>query len=431
MAKDKLLRDGTTVAKRLKNLIEANQYFAGIESLEALFPKLLELAKNVTGAEAASLMLYHPERNVLEFASVKDEIIGESGGDKLKAAVELKMGEGIAGWVAEKRQSLIIGDVRKDHRFFSAVDKKTGFHTRNLMCVPLVSHDELLGVINVLNSKEKPCFDAEDQELLESFAHLAAVAIIRSRLLEARLAQQKMEIQLGAAAKIQALFRPRLPGLPAGSHAWGVSLPAAFVGGDLYDVIPMNDGSWVLYVADVSDKGLPAALIMVTLWSRIRAEALLHSEVEKLLVTVNDAMVALMAEEGFFATIIVGRYWPESGKLQLVRGGHLPPLWIGRDGQKAVPELTGLPLGVLPGIRYEKKEICLSAGDAVLFLTDGVTEAENGEAELFSNNRLMDHIRKTDGPPWGKGLLGAVNRWRGATSASDDITLLEIWRDPQ
>jgi sigma-B regulation protein RsbU (phosphoserine phosphatase) len=309
MDEGKFQSDGRTVAKRLKNLIEANQYFADIESIEALFPKLLELAKNVTGAEAASLMLYHSERNVLEFASVKDEVIGESGGEALKAAVELKMGEGIAGWVAEKRQSLIIGDVHKDTRFFGAVDRRTGFRTRNLMCVPLVSHDELLGVINVLNAKEKTCFDAEDQGLLESFAHLAAVAIIRSRLLETKLAQQKMEVQLGAAAKIQALFWPRLPKLPAGSHVWGVSLPAAFVGGDLYDVIPMRDGSWVLYVADVSDKGLPAALIMVTLWSRIRAEAGLHSDVEKLIEAVNDAMVDLMAEEGFFATIILGRYW--------------------------------------------------------------------------------------------------------------------------
>ncbi len=419
-----------SVAKRLKKLIEANQFLADIESLETLFPKLLELAKNVTGAEAASLMLYNSKRNVLEFASVKDEVIGESGGDALKTTVELKMGEGIAGWVAENRKSLIIPDVHQDSRFSDEADKKTGFLTRNLLSVPLVYHEELLGVINALNSKEKPCFDAEDQELLESFAHLAAVAIIRSRLLETKLEQQRLEIQLNAAAKIQGLFWPKPPKLPAGSHVWGVSIPAAFVGGDLYDFIPINDGSWVFYVADVSDKGLPAALIMVALWSRIRAEVHVHGEVEKLLEAVNNAMVDLMAEEGFFATVILGRYWPASGKLQLVRAGHLPPLWIGKDGQKKVPELKGLSVGVAPGISYEKKEITLSAGEAVLFLTDGVTEAENDAGELFGNQRVLAHVQKTAGPPWGRGLLEAVHAWQGTVAASDDLTLLEVWRDP-
>ncbi|MDF1593249.1 MAG: SpoIIE family protein phosphatase [Desulfobacterales bacterium] len=385
----------------------------------------------MTDAEAASLMLYNAERNVLEFASVKDEVIGESGGDTLKAAVELKMGEGIAGWVAVKQKPLIIDDVQHDPRFFKEADKQTGFLTRNLISVPMAYKEELLGVINVLNSKEKLSFDIEDRELLESFAHLAAVAIIRSRLLEVKLAQQKMEIQLGAAAKIQALFWPELPKLPSGSHAWGVSLPAAFVGGDLYDFIPMNDSSWMLYVADVSDKGLPAALIMVALWSRIRAEALLHEDVDKLLEAVNDGMYNLMAEEGFFATIILGRYWPGSGRLQLVRGGHLHPLWMNKDGLRSLQDMKGLSLGVIPKMTYEKKEIMLSPGEAVLFLTDGVTEAENEQSELFGNGRLMDHIRKTAGPPWGKGLLDAVISWRGASSANDDVTLLEIWRDSE
>ncbi len=90
----------------------------------------------------------------------------------------------------------------------------------------------------------------------------------------------------------------------------------------------MQDGSWVIYIADVSDKGLPAAMIMVALWSRIRSEAHLYDDVDKLIKTVNIAMYDLMADEGFFATIILARYWPINGRMQLTRGGHLPPLWI-------------------------------------------------------------------------------------------------------
>lgn len=430
MINDNYGRGEINVAKRLKKLIEANQYLADIESLDALFPRLLDLAKNVTAAEASSLMLYDPKRKVLEFASVADEVIGEAGREILKISVKLKMGEGIAGWVAENRKSLIIKDAPRDPRFSKQADKQTGFITRNLLCVPLVYNEELLGVINVLNSKEKQCFDAEDLEILESFAHLAAIAIIRSRLLETRLKQQRLQIQMEAASKIQSLFWPKLPEMETGSNVWAVSLPAAFVGGDLYDLIPMTDGSWLVYVADVADKGLPAALIMVALWSRIRGEALLHDEVDKLLETVNNAMHDLMAEEGFFSTIIIGRYWPATGRMQLARGGHLPPLWISKDGLGKVPELKGPSLGIMPGAKYENKEITLSPGESILFLTDGVTEAENEEVMLFGNHRLLDYIQKTNGPPWGKGLLDSVNAWQGTAKASDDLTILEIWREP-
>ncbi|UCD32024.1 MAG: SpoIIE family protein phosphatase [Desulfobacterales bacterium] len=420
----------TKVANRLKKLVEANQYIADIESLDALFPRLLELAKDVTAAEASSLMLYDPKRDVLVFAAVLDEIIGETSEETLKKTVELKMGEGIAGWVAENRQPLIIKDAQNDPRFFKKADQKTGFLTRTLLSVPLVYREELLGVINVLNSKEKPSFDEQDQELLESFAHLAAVAIIRSRLLEVRLGQQRFQVQLETASKIQSLFWPKPPEMGADSHVWATSVPAAFVGGDLYDLISLQDGSWLIYVADVADKGLPAALIMVALWSRIRSEALLHEDVDKLLETVNHAMHELMAAEGFFATIIIGRYWPATGKMQLVRGGHLPPLWIKQDGLKNSLELKGPSLGITPEADYQKTEIILSPGESILFLTDGVTESENEQKELFGQHRLVECIQKTNEPPWGKDILDAINAWKGTAKASDDLTMLEIWRGP-
>ncbi len=421
--------DKTDIARHLKKLIEANQSLAEMESLEELLPRLLYIAKDVTVAEASSLLLYNPNRNVLEFASVADEILSEEGSEILKSSVELKMGEGIAGWVAKNRRPLIIPDVQNDPRFFKQADQKTGFLTRNILSVPMVCNEELLGVINVLNSKNKECFDTECQDLLGSFADLAAVAIIRSRLLEDRLKQQRFQVQLETASKIQSLFWPKLPEMEEGSHVWAVSIPATYVGGDLYDVIPMSDGSWVVYVADVSDKGLPAALVMVALWSRIRKEAALHADVDKLLKVVNNAMYDLMAEEGFFATIIVGRYWPETGRMELARGGHLPPLLISGSGLENIPKLKGPSLGIAQGIEYEKKEIFLSLGDSILFITDGVVEAENERNEFFGQRRLTDFFKKTKGPPIGKSLLDAVNAWRGIAEANDDLTILEIWRD--
>jgi serine phosphatase RsbU (regulator of sigma subunit) len=374
-------------------------------------------------------MLYNPKLNQLEFASIKDDVVGDKEQDILKSSVKLNMGEGIAGWVAENREPVIIKDAQKDPRFSKRADKKTGFSTRTMLCVPLIHRQDLLGVLNVLNSRDKPFFEEQDLGLLESFADLAAVAITRSRLLEARVEQERFRAELKAAAQIQKLFWPELPAVGDGSHLWAVSEPAASVGGDLYDVIPMPDESWLLYVADVSGKGLPAALLMAALSTKIQSEALLQTEVDELLDTANKSMYDLASEEGFFATIALARYWTSSGKMQLTLGGHLPPLWIADGTIVSLPQLEGISLGVTPDAHYEKKEISISPGESILFFTDGIIEAENESHELFSNDRLAEYIKKTTGPPWGEGLLNVIRDWRGNASVNDDLTILEIWRD--
>jgi len=417
------------VAKRLKNLVKASQSLAGIESLDDLLPQLLDLAQEVTDAEASSILLYNPKLNILEFSLAKNETLGERTEQILKSNVELKMGEGLAGWVAVNRQPVMIQDVQQDTRFFKEADHYTGFYTRTLLCVPIVYGEELLGVIEVLNSKNKPCFNVEDEEILDSFAHLAGVAIIRSRLLETQLKQQRLRIELEAASQIQSQFCPECPEMEGGSNAWAVSLPADFVGGDLYDVTPMLDGSWLVYVADVCGKGLPAALVMVALWARIRSEALVQQEVDKVLESVNSAMYSLLAKEGFFATIILGKYWPATGRMQLVRGGHPFPLWFVGEGLGKIPELRGISLGVIPNPKYEIKEIILEPGQSILFITDGVTEARNERDELFGSKRLPEYVRIAKGPPWGSKLLDEIQTWRANAEITDDLTILEIWRD--
>jgi sigma-B regulation protein RsbU (phosphoserine phosphatase) len=106
-------------------------------------------------------------------------------------------------------------------------------------------------------------------------------------------------------------------------------------------------------------------------------------------------------------------------------------LWIVKNGFKALPLLKGISLGVEPHAHYEKIEITISPGESLLFFSDGVVEAENEQKELFGNERLTKYIRNANGPPWGEGVLDEIRNWRGNARASDDLTLLEIWRDPQ
>lgn len=418
------------VSNRLRKLAEANRSLAEIESLNDLFPRLMDLAKDVMAAEASYLFLYYPENRLLEAVSIKDDLFGHKDGNS-RPTIKMKLGEGMVGWVAQNRKAVIIEDAQNDSRFSKEADKRRDSTTRTLLSVPLVQRDELLGVLSVLNARNKPFFDNEDLALAESFADLAAVAILRSRLLKHRVEQERFRAELNAAAKIQKLFWPKLPVLGQGSHVWAFSEPAASVGGDAYDVIPMPDASWLLYVADVAGKGLSAALMMAALSAKIRSIAPLQTEIDKLLANVNAEMYELMFEEGFFATMVMSRYWPGTGKLHIVRAGHQYPLWVMNHGFQELSNLHGIPIGIEPNAEYEKARFVLSPGEAILFVTDGVTEAENEKGGLFGNDRLTDYFKLANGPPWAEGLLKRIDSWRGGAAMNDDLTVLELWRESQ
>jgi len=169
---------------------------------------------------------------------------------------------------------------------------------------------------------------------------------------------------------------------------------------------------------------------MAALSAKIRSIAPLHNEVNKLLAHVNKEMHELMSEEGFFATMVLSKYWPGTGRVQIARAGHPYPLWVINHGIRAVPKLDGISIGIEFGTEYEKTEFILSPGEALLFVTDGITEAENEESELFGNDRLTDYFEVANGPPWAKGLLKRIDSWRGKAAINDDLTIMEIWRDP-
>jgi len=274
-----------------------------------------------------------------------------------------------------------------------------------------------------------------DEYLAKPVNHGALLARVQSMLrikdLHDTVMEQSNQLkeQLRTATRIQSLFWPKIPDLPHNSHIWAVSVPAGYVGGDLYDMIPLQDGSVLTYVADVSGKGVPAALIMAVLSTRIRIEALLQDDLGQLLFAVNNSMYELTSEEGYFASIILVRFWPANGRVQMVRAGHPYPLWVASGTIQDLPPIKGISIGVTRGAEFEIKEIVLSLGDSLFLFSDGVSEAESDNHELFGIDRLVNHIEHQQGPPWGQGLLDAIGGWRGPAEINDDLTILEIWRN--
>ena len=409
-------------------LCKANQKFAEVESLEELVPMLLEMVRNMLCAEASSFLIYNPESDSLKFANIRDETVSDVSRVTMDDGIEIPLGKGIAGLVAGDRTPLIVNDAQSNPQVLKKIDELTGFTTRAILAVPVLYRDELLGVIEVVNAKRQHGFDASDKDLLASFANLAAVAIVRARLLSERLQQQALSIEMETAQKIQALFSPTMPIPQNGSHAWAFSKSAASVGGDLCDIIEMPDKSWLIYVADVSDKGLPAALIMAALWYRIRSEAHTFKGLRAMLESLNTSLHKLLAEEGYFVTIFCGQYWPQTGKFEFVNGGHLPAIRARVNEYEIVRGEKGLPLGIIENSQYRSTTITLAENASILLMTDGISEAMNSSSEMFGEQRILQELKKADRPPWGRDLLSAVSKWQSNTNQNDDLTIIEIWR---
>lgn len=240
---------------------------------------------------------------------------------------------------------------------------------------------------------------------------------------------EQLKLQLKTATKVQSLFWPIIPELPKHLNIWAFSEPASYVGGDLYDIIVMPDNSILAYVADISGKGVAAALLMASLSTTLRTEAIRHDNINSLLQAVNESMYSLMSDEGYFATIILIQYYPGTGKIQFIRAGHPTPLWIVEGELRAIKPLKGISLGVIQDVDYEIQEIQLSPGNSVILFSDGVIEAENEDYRLFGDDRLTDCITSLKGPPWGHKIVGAVKAWRGEAEVNDDLTILEIWQE--
>jgi serine phosphatase RsbU (regulator of sigma subunit) len=276
-----------------------------------------------------------------------------------------------------------------------------------------------------------------DEYITKPVDHGSLVARVKSMLRIKELHDmvfdqaEQMELQLKTATKVQSLFWPKIPELPEHLKIWAFSEPAFYVGGDLYDIILLPDKSVLAYVADISGKGVAAALMMAALSTKIRTEAPFNKSINKLMQVVNKSMNRLMSDEGYFATIALVRYFPATGKIHFIRAGHPSPLWIINGELQELEPCKSIPLGVVQDVDYAIQEIHLAPGNSFLLFSDGVIEAENNVQELFGDNRLAQCICKKREPPWGEMIAEAVKKWRGKADINDDLTVLEIWHEKQ
>lgn len=307
------------------------------------------------------------------------------------------------------------------------------------LALPLVSQGELVGLINLGQRRSEQDYSSDDRRLLGNLATQAAPAVrvaqlVRQQQLEA-LERQRIEQELRVARLIQQTLLPKEVPQVAGWEVDAYYQPARAVGGDFYDFILYPDGRVGFIIGDVTDKGVPAALVMATTRSLLRSAAERFDSPGPILERTNELLVEDIPPK-MFVTCLFAILEPASGQIVYANAGHDVPFHRAGDGVVEM-RARGMPLGLLPGMKYEEKQSTMRPGDCLLLYSDGLVEAHSPTREMLGFPRLqalfasqadgdlvpylLDHLHAFTGPDWEQedDVTLVVLRFRGARPDKD------------
>lgn len=412
-----------TTQQRLRDLeaiLSITRAMAAEPDLTRLLVLLAAACSKVLEAERTSIWVVDPRSGEL-FTRVAE------GMD----AVRVPKGKGIVGAVAESGQTVLIPDAYSDARFNPEVDRKSGFRTREILCVPLkdVEGKRVVGVLQALNKKDG-ALGSYDVELASIVGAQAGVALEQAALREEAVERKRLQAELNLARAIQQRLLPRASPRLTGLDIAGTNRPATETSGDYYDYVPLPDGRLAVVIADVTGHGLGAALVMTAARAFVRALCEKETEPGRLLSHANNLLEKDL-EGGNFLSMCVAVFDPRAKALCYSSAGHDPPL-VYRPGEDAFAELdsTGPLLGILPGAEFEARgPLPLQAGDVLLFMTDGLFECMNASEETFGKERLKEIVRANASQSAETilaALLAATSNWTGGLPPRDDITVVVV-----
>ncbi len=445
---------------RLFMLAESAPQICQLLQPEAAAEQVVHQAVSLLDANAGALMLTYPERQELEMHFTFPETLIEGpAGDSSSNGLIIPYGEEAPVSSETTSADMLKSVVKEGLPGHCPPKSDTLFGGKNLMAVPIPGRDgDILGILVVGDKEERggsiTPFTDEDVILLDSFAKQAGVAIENAHLHQEALEARQLQAEMEEARKIQENLIPdRLPDIP-GYEVAGHYEPRGPVGGDYYDCIALPTGHWGLTIADVSGKGMQAALLMATLRAGLISElsrgkgvvaedsvkpndlsgSALYAELTDMALTLNSLLYASGTEEKY-ATFFYSHLNPDTDVLTTLNAGHNPPLLIKKDGtyKWLGEEVGGIPLGMFPNdmvpniAEYEAENVKLTSGDVVVYYTDGVTETVNIEDEYYEEDRLVEDskaCKDSDAEGIREYLHEAVMGFQGAADQFDDLTLL-------
>ena len=406
--------------RTLSLLHEVSRELASLLEREELLRRVAQLVKRLIDYQGFHVMLWSAEQQLLEdvFVLRFDEHIAAKG--------SLTLGTGLCGTAAALRQPVRVANVHLDPRYIVCGD---AIEVQSELVVPLVFKDRLIGVID-LESTKANAFTGQHELMLSTLGSYIAIALENARLYEkVRQDEQRLEKDLTTAREIQKGLlpdaAPRIPGLDV-AFAYE---PARQLGGDIYDFLPYGDGRLAVAVGDVSGKATPAALYGSLAIGMLRGHVVQHPcEPAEMLELMNSYLRQPRLDNRFVAMVFA--VFDTHSKFLTVANAGFPRPYLIRRGRVEDIAVEGVPLGLLPEIRYEEKKLALQVGDLIVFCSDGIHECVDGNENEFGTPRLealLGELSAGSARDIADGILRATDRYvAGNGKVADDRTVVVL-----
>jgi len=387
--------------------------------LEPLLVRIMETVTRLLAAERATFLMYDRDT---------DELWAQAGQGEGLTQIRFPARVGIAGHVFATGETLSIPDAYADPRFNPEMDRRTGFRTRSILCMPVFDREGRVVAVTQALNKRGGAFTDLDERRLRAFSAQASIALDRAHLFEAFLEKERFENSLRLAHDIQMGMLPKTVPEDSRFELAARLMPARSVGGDLYDVLLEGDRLFFV-VGDVAGKGVPAALFMAVTKTLFRATLQAEPSLSAALGKVNRELCR-DNERSMFVTAFAGRLDLRSGEVLFGNAGHNLPYRVGPDlSIQAVTGAHGVAMGVLADHEYKTASLRLEPGEALFLCTDGVLEALDARGEQFGASRLVDHLRATARAPAEvvvREVVSAVEAFAKGARQFDDITVMSL-----
>ena len=336
--------------------------------------------------------------------------------------LHLKMGEGLIGHVAVTGKPYVSHDVRNNPRYINARPR-----TNSEMVAPIISNNEVIGVFD-LESDELNAYSNDDMEVLMLLASQVAIIIEKVMLHDQLIEKQRLETQLEVARQVQLELLPARDPELEGFDISAYNFPTEEVSGDYYDWVRIYDDQIGVVIADVSGKGVPAALLMAFLRAGLRAATHIGYAPHISMSKVNYLLWESI-ERNQFVTAFYGILDATNHTIAYTNAGHNPALLMDKDGTARFEERGGVPLGMFRDTRYYEYFETIEPGQMLVLYTDGVTEAMNSAGEEYGRERLVDAVRQAR-ELTAHEIIDFVHRdvieWTEGLGAHDDVTFFII-----
>lgn len=402
----------------LSSIVEATKQLNSTLDLGELINIVLQLATRQTGADRGTVFLVDKEHQ---------EIWSLVGLGLAQQEIRIPMTTGIAGHVARTGETVNLLDAYQDSRFEPDVDRRLGYRTRTLLCLPILNKgNDVVGVLQLLNKSSGP-FNTEDTNFLRALSVHCAIAIENAQLHRELLHKEKLERDLALARSIQRGLLPEHPPTIEGFDIVVSHKPSQMVGGDYYDFITLSPQALLLVIADVEGKGVASALVMANLQATLRALVVHLHSLERIVASVND-MILQDTRAQKYMSMFVGLLDQRNRTFHYINAGHVPPAVVRANGDHVYLREGGMVVGIFPGVVYERGYLKLEPGDVFAGCTDGITEAMDVQSNEYGLERLVQTITRERTAPAEhivETILTEVDRFsRGGPHEDDRILMI-------